>query len=132
MKKKSIFAAIFVVSLVLGGCAASRPAAAPEQAILVRIQPTSPVGLSQVQALRRDGRVLVSGRVNRPAPIHLPGHVDVLFLRPDGSTLFAQQIDVVGLHSMRHGRQEIPFAAAVDGELPADARAVFSYHAPPF
>jgi hypothetical protein len=135
MKLKIQVAAILALSLFAGGCAASRPLVDPDQQIPVEIRPTSPVVVSEAQAFRQEGEVLVSGSLKRPVRVRMPGHVDVLFLRSDGSRLDERQIKVVGLNSHRHGLQEVRFRASLDLELPEGSSAVFSYHRfplPPF
>lgn len=133
MKMKTLAAAaILALSLFAGGCAASRPTVDPEQQIPVEIRPTSPVTVSKAQAFSQDGEVLVRGTLERPIRIRMPGHVDVLFLRPDGSPIAEKQVKVFGLRSKRRGMQEIQFRANFDLELPPGASAVFTYHAPPF
>jgi hypothetical protein len=123
-------AAILVLFLFAGGCAASRPTAAPEQQIPVEIRPTSPVTVSKAQAHSHDGEVRVSGNLQRPIRVRMTGHVDVLFLRPDGSPIAEKQIHVASLNSRRHGMQEVRFKASMDLQLPAGASAVFTYHVP--
>lgn len=126
---KFFVAVLVALVLVSGGCAATRPTFAPEQAIPVEIRSTSPVTILNALAVRFDSKVQVSGILRRPATTALPGHVDVLFLGADGSMLYEQRITVTGLGSRRGGVHEIPFTATVDVDLPAGSRAVFTYHA---
>lgn len=129
---KFIVTAYLAVALFGVGCAGTRPTFEPEMYIPVEIRPTSYVTISEARAVRQDGRVLVSGSLRRPGDVRLPGHVDVLFLGPDGSLLYEHKIKVAGLDSKRGGVQGIPFTATLDLELPAGATAVFTNHAPPF
>jgi hypothetical protein len=131
MKTKRIVVCLFAITLLAGGCAATRPGFAPERSIPVEIRSTSPITVLKAQAVRADGRVLVRGALRRPATTPMPSHVDVLFRGPDGSPIYEHRIEVAGLHSRRVGVQEVPFSAVLELELPAGARALFSYHAPP-
>ncbi|MDW7711482.1 MAG: hypothetical protein SCH98_13505 [Deferrisomatales bacterium] len=132
MKMKIFIPAALVLSLLAGGCAAPRPTATLAQHVPVEARKTSPVTVSKAQAIRQDGKVLVSGSLERPIRVRMPGHVDVLFLRPDGSPIAEKQIQVPALRSKRHGKQMMQFRASLDLELPEGASAIFAYHAPPF
>lgn len=126
---KFFVAGLVALALVIGGCASTRPTFAPEQSIPVEIHSTSPVTILNALAIRNDGKVQVSGILRRPATTALAGHVDVMFLGSDGSRLHEQRITVTGLGSRRGGVHEVTFTATVDVELPADSKAVFTYHA---
>lgn len=134
MKMKILVPVALILSLLVGGCAASRPIAPilGGEHLPVEIRETSPVTVSQAQAIRQDGKVLVSGTLERSIRVRRTGHVDVLFLQPDGSPIAEKQIRVAGLRSKRHGKQEVPFRASLDLELPEGASAIFVYHGPPF
>ena len=131
MKTKLVAVAVFALTVFAGGCASTCPGFAPEQSIPVEIRSTTPVTVLIALAVRKDDQVLVSGTLRRPATVPLPGHLDVLFLDPDGSPFHEHRIEVAGLGSKRGGVHEISFSATVNLDLPAGSRAVLSYHAQP-
>lgn len=129
MKRSLLLITMIFFGGLIGCAGATEPAKADPQ-WSVEIAPTSVATVFRADIRASDDQLLLSGAVRRYYRIHLPGHVDVNVIAPDGTVIEQKQIRVPGLSSARKGRMDVPFLAKLDSVPPEGSVIRFRYHAP--
>ncbi|WP_155876063.1 hypothetical protein [Desulfuromonas sp. AOP6] len=94
------------------------------------IVPTPGATVSRADIHASDDQIVLSGAERRYHRVHLPVHIDVDVITPDGAVVEQKQIRVPGLSSARKGRMDVPFQTKFDSVPPEDSGARLRHHAP--
>lgn len=114
----------------LTGCAGATGAVKVDPQWAVEIAPTSGATVSRAGIRASDDQIILSGAERRYHRVHLPVHIDVDVITPDGAVVEQKQIRVPGLSSARKGRMDVPFQAKLDSVPPEGSVVRLRYHAP--
>jgi hypothetical protein len=128
--KRSLVLIIMMLYGGIIGCTGATGTVKAASKLAVEIAPTSGATVSRADIRVSDGQLLLYGAVRRYHRVHLPGHVDVNVIAPDGAVVEQKQIKVPGLNSARKGRMDVPFLARLDSVPPEGSVIRFWYHAP--
>ena len=120
---------MMIFSALVGCTGTMGPAKAAPQWV-VEIAPTPVATVSRADVRASGDQFLLSGEVRRYYRIHLPGHVDVDVIAPDGTVVEQKQITVPGLSSARRGRMDGSFLSKLESVPPKGSVVRFRYHAP--
>lgn len=135
--KTTLWTVLFLtVAALLAACApAQSPSKSGGRYSLDYSTPASPalVQASSVSVLRarayaKGDDLMVTGVVERPHEVRLPGHLDLMVCTADGGLVRHETTRVVGLSSNRKGMLDLPFYFSVDGLPPAGSHLRVRYH----